>query len=106
MKTIINQIKEIKELNENKECNGYTVSRKNENIYTVSKFGVVLFEGNQIKVAEYISKNRNETLNSFSQSEIDKLVEITGKDKRTILLDIEDSRVTTELYRTKLVQTV
>lgn len=102
MKTLVHKIKEISS-DQKEELNGYTISKVNQNIFTVSKFGEVLFEGNQVLVASYVSKNRQDTLNSFSQNEIEALVEITGKDKKSILLDIEDSRVTTELYRERLV---
>lgn len=101
MKTFIHQIKEIP-INQKEEINGYTISKGNQNTCTVSKFGEVLFKGNQIDVAHYISKNRKDTLNSFTQNEIETLVEVMGKDKRAILFDIEDSRVTTELYRERL----
>lgn len=102
MKTLVHKIKEISG-DQKEELNGYTISKVNQNIFTVSKFGEVLFEGNQVLVASYVSKNRQDTLNSFSQNEIEALAEITGKDKKSILLDIEDSRVTTELYRERLV---
>lgn len=103
MKALIQQIKKIS-FNQKEEINGYTISKRDQKVCTVSKFGEVLFEGNQIEAAEYISKNRQDTLNSFSQNEIESLVEVMGKDKRTILFDIEDSRVTTELYRERLAQ--
>lgn len=103
MKTYIDQIKSIP-ISQKEEINGYTISKGNQNIFTVSKFGEVLFKGNQIDVAHYISKNRKDTLNSFTQNEIEILVEVIGKDKRAILFDIEDSRVTTELYRERLTQ--
>ncbi|URJ76328.1 hypothetical protein MF621_004034 (plasmid) [Bacillus velezensis] len=103
MKSLINQIKEIS-VNKSEELNGYIISKRNKNICRVSKFDEVLFEGNQVEVAQYLSKDRNDTLNSFSQSEIEVLVKATGRDKRTILLDIEDSRISAEIYRARLTQ--
>ncbi|QRV11427.1 hypothetical protein JR311_19655 (plasmid) [Bacillus velezensis] len=60
MKSLIDQIKEIS-INKNEEINGYTISKRNRNICTVSKFGEVLFEGNQVEVAQYLSKDRHDT---------------------------------------------
>lgn len=105
MKTLVHQIKEISN-NQKEEINGYTIFKRNQNICTVSKFGEVMFEGTLIEVSEYITKNRQDTLNSFSQNEIETLAEAMGKDKRTILFDIEDSRVTAELYRERLARVI
>ncbi|MGG3102044.1 hypothetical protein ABEP12_01950 [Bacillus velezensis] len=103
MKSLIDQIREIS-INKKEELEGYTIFKRNQNFCAVSKFEEVLFEGNQVEVAQYISKDRHDTLNSFSQNEIETLVEATGKDKRTILFDIEDSRVSTKIYRARLTQ--
>ncbi len=44
MKTYIHQIKSIP-ISQKEEINGYTISKGNQNIFTVSKFGEVLFKG-------------------------------------------------------------